>query len=107
MKKVRMAIACALCALLGGCHDYHGFVDWSSGIIVIDFDGIGPDFNCEKPGHSRWMPEADRKAMCNVVSRHQGSCGTDTTASFGVSRDPNAEGGYTYDFTCGQTRHHP
>ena len=91
---------------LAGCHDYHGYVDWSNGDIYINIRGMAPDFSCSDPGGNWMISRADRQTMCDVVSSNMASCGDATTASFGVTKDPTADGGYAFEFTCGQTRHH-
>lgn len=108
MKNVRLAIACCVVLLLSGCHDHHGHADWSSGVMTIDIDGLlGPSFSCDDPGGSRLLSNDRRQLMCGIAEQRKSTCGGATTASFGIRKDPNAEGEYLFDFACGQTDHHP
>ncbi len=104
--RVRGAIACSLALFLAGCHDHHGYVDWSDGVMRFYIRGIGPDFSCDDPGDDWRLSNEDRVTMCAVAEHNKGECPKVTRASFGVTKDDSAPGGHTFDFTCGQKRHH-
>lgn len=86
MKAARWVVACGVCLLLAGCHDYHGTVRMVDGHPYIDFGGfMQPNFSCAPGSDVPWqLSQEQRDDMCDYANDQLPKCKS-KSGSFGLS----------------------